>query len=188
MRKLIKFLPNSITVSRILMTFVFGYSAYLHGHNIFLLALFLTICISDLSDGKIARKFQITSVLGAKLDVFADLFYMLVAYSVFISLKIIPVWFLTFICIKFIEFTITSKIIRFYDTTSENPFVFDKVGRIVAAVFYIIPGLACMFDSSAYFINLILYVTLAAGIYSSYMRIRRCFVLSPIKTVELTIK
>lgn len=186
MEKIVKFLPSSITLSRILMTFIFGYSAYLHGHNIFLLTLFFTICLSDLSDGKLARKFNVTSALGAKLDVFADLLFMLVSYSVFMDLRIIPAWFLLFVFAKFMEFTITSKIINSYESSAQNPFVFDKAGRIVAVLFYIIPGAACIFGSKAYLIDLILYMTLAGGAYSSYSRIKRCFELARLRIARVS--
>lgn len=187
MKKIIKFIPNIITIIRIVMTFVFTYLlieqfVFNEGEFKELTAAFTLICISDLADGKIARAMGTNSIFGAKLDVFADLLFIVLSYVVLINLKILPLWFFSFICFKFMEFVLTSKIIKFQSKSSNNPFVFDRIGKTVSAVFFVIPGIACIFKfaaiyNSAYLINLLLYITFAAGIYSSYSRIKSCFVL-----------
>ncbi len=82
MKIIIKNIPNLITITRIIMTFIFIYTIeqqFVYGENlnISLTILFLAICLSDFVDGKIARKTNSTSIIGAKLDVFADLLYII---------------------------------------------------------------------------------------------------------------
>ncbi|MDF2802004.1 MAG: phosphatidylglycerophosphate synthase, partial [Anaerocolumna sp.] len=94
---------------------------------------------------------------------------------------ILPPWFLGFILLKFIEFIITSKLTRRDSyVTSKNVFVFDKIGRIVSAMFFVVPGAACVFqiltpEIAKNLINTIIYMVLSGGILSSYLRIINCF-------------
>jgi len=186
MKSIIKFIPNLITSTRIIMSFLFVYAiieqfTYHTDKNIMLIILFFAICISDLLDGRIARKTNSVSVIGAKLDVFADLLYIILSYVTLVNLKILPLWFLVFICFKFSEFVATSKFMKNYNKTSGNPFVFDKIGRAVAAIFFIIPGIACVYkcfgtNNFEIIFNCLLYVIFMAGIYSSYLRIKSCLV------------
>lgn len=184
-----KKIPNVITISRIIMSFLFVYNInqQYQGHNrtMNLLVLFIGICSSDLLDGNIARKINAVSKFGAKLDVFADLLYIILSYVTLVNIKILPMWFLVFVCFKFSEFVITSKFIR-KSTNLEGQFVFDKVGRIVSATFLIIPGIICFYNCFYiynlnlifnYFINMLF----VAGLLSSYLRIKNCFKVSKIK-------
>lgn len=187
MKNIIRFIPNSITITRIIMTFIFLYFiaeqfAYGRGNFINLMVMFLAICFSDLLDGKIARGTGSVSIIGAKLDVFADLLYIILSYTTLIILKMLSLWFLVFVCLKFLEFVITSKFIKSYNRESNKAFVFDKVGRLVSATFFIIPGIVCIYKcfavyNSVYLINYLLYTIFAAEIYSSYLRIKSCFMM-----------
>ncbi|MHC1681500.1 MAG: CDP-alcohol phosphatidyltransferase family protein [Clostridiaceae bacterium] len=192
METLIRSIPNFITLTRIIMSFVFVnliINLFIYGENklFIILAIFSAICLSDFIDGKLARKLKSTSVFGAKLDVFADLFYILLSYTTLVVLRGIPLWFLCFVIFKFIEFVMTSKFIKLNSDSSSNPFVFDKIGRIVSATFFIIPGIACIYhcytlSSSINLLNCFLYVLLAGGVYSSFQRIKTCLMLTSIKS------
>ena len=187
MKNIIKTIPNLITMTRIIMSFLFIYAIveqfiYGQGMTINLMILFLAICCSDLLDGKIARKMNSVSIIGAKLDVFADLLYIILSYVTLINLKIIPLWFLGFIFFKFTEFVMTSKFIKSNNKSIENAFVFDKIGRIVLVTFFIIPGIVCIYKcfepyNVAIIINCFIYTTFVAGLYSSYLRIKSCVML-----------
>lgn len=187
MKYIIKFVPNLITITRIIMSFIFVYTIgeeviFSQERSMSLVILFLAICASDLLDGRVARKTNSVSIKGAKLDVFADLLYIILSYVTLVTMKILPLWFLVFVCLKFTEFVITSKFMKNNNKSSDNPFVFDKVGRVVAAIFFIIPGIACIYKYFEYYnmaiiLNSILFVVFLAGIYSSYLRIRSCRVL-----------
>ena len=117
MKNIIKYIPNLITITRIIMSFLFIYTIleqfkYGQDMTVNLIILFLAICCSDLLDGKIARKTNSVSTIGAKLDVFADLLYIIISYVTLINIKILPLWFLGFICFKFTEFVMTSKFMK----------------------------------------------------------------------------
>lgn len=186
MRSIIKFVPNLITITRIIMSFLFVFTiveevVFRQGRSMSLFILFLAICASDLLDGRIARKTNSVSIIGAKLDVFADLLYIILSYVTLVTMKILPLWFLAFVCFKFSEFVITSKFMRNNNKASNNPFVFDKVGRVVAAIFFIIPGIVCIYECFEYYnigiiLNSALFIIFLAGVYSSYLRIRSCIV------------
>ncbi|MDD7793613.1 CDP-alcohol phosphatidyltransferase family protein [Clostridium sp. 'White wine YQ'] len=194
MKKSLSKLPNIITSLRILLSIAFAYlilnqSTDLNKNFEAISLIFLGICFSDFIDGKIARKTGNTTVLGAKLDVFADLFYMTLSYSALIMAEKIHLWFLGFILIKFLEFTVTSNFMRNYNKESENLFVFDKLGRITAGSFYIIPGITCLLSFIAPYygqslIKYLLYLTLIAGIYSSSLRIKKCLEVKNINVLE----
>ncbi len=194
MKRIIKSIPNIITIARIIMSFLFVDTIvrqFIYGQDltINLIILFLAICCSDLLDGKIARKTKSVSKIGAKLDVFADLLYIIISYVTLINIKILPLWFLGFMCFKFTEFVITSRFMNNNNKSSENPFVFDKIGRIVAATFFIIPGIVCIYRYSGQYnitliVNCIIYVTFVAGLYSSYLRIRSCFMFSDLNNSD----
>ena len=185
MKNIIKSIPNLITITRIIMSFAFIYAIveqFIYGQDmtVNLIILFLVICCSDLLDGKIARKMNSVSIIGAKLDVFADLLYTILSYVTLINIKILPLWFLGFICFKFTEFVMTSKFMKRNNKSLENVFVFDKIGRIVSATFFIIPGIVCIYKcfepyNVTLIINCFIYTTLIAGLYSSYLRIKSCF-------------
>lgn len=186
MKCILKFIPNLITITRVIMTFAFVHAIeqqYVYGMDmtIKITILFLAICFSDFVDGKTARKINSVSIIGAKLDVFADLLYILSSYVMLVNIKILPFWFLVFVCFKFTEFIITSNYIKRNISTTDKPFVFDKVGRIVSAIFLIIPGIVCIYKcfevNTIYFLfNCSIFVIFIAGIYSSYVRIKSCFV------------
>lgn len=185
MKIIIKHIPNLITIARIIMTFLFIDSIqnqYVYGIDMKtnLVLLFLAICLSDFIDGKIARKINSVSISGAKLDVFADLLYIILSYIILVNIKILPLWFLGFVCFKFTEFVVTSNYIKRNDNTLDKPFVFDKIGRIVSAIFLIIPGIVCIYkcfevNTINLIFNCFLIIIFIAGLYSSYLRIKSCF-------------
>lgn len=186
MRPIAKCIPNLITITRIIMSFIFAYAIidqflYNKDRSIMLTVLFSAICISDLLDGRIARKINSVSAIGAKLDVYADLLYIILSYVILVNMRILPLWFLVFICLKFSEFVATSKFMKSCNKNSDNPFVFDKIGRVVAAMFFVIPGIACIYkyfetNSLVIMLNCVLYAIFIGGIYSSYLRIKSCLV------------
>lgn len=187
MKNIISIIPNTITITRVLMSFMFIYlivEQFMYGKGSFAILIFLfsLICISDIMDGKIARKTKQTSTIGAKLDVFADLSYIIISYTTLIILNALPIWFLIFTLMKFSEFVITSNFIKRHDKSAIRSFVFDKIGRLVSVTFFIIPGIVCIYKfllpyETGTLISYLLYVILAAGLYSSYLRVKNCLIL-----------
>ena len=88
---MLKFLPNVITLLRILLAFFF-IPVFLSRNFALALTVFFIASISDFFDGYFARRFSITSKFGAMLDPIADKILMFVSYLLFAYDKIIPVY------------------------------------------------------------------------------------------------
>lgn len=73
-----KYLPNAITIARILGSLSL---CFLHAHRGLFVAVYLLCGITDVLDGRIARRFGVGSALGAKLDSVAD--FVLFAVSLY---------------------------------------------------------------------------------------------------------
>lgn len=140
--------------------------------------LFFTIAASDLLDGKLARRFSVCSAVGAVLDVFADLFFIMSSSIVLIARDVFPLWILAVILGNFLVFLITSIILKAHGENPSGPFFFDRLGRIVSASFYGFPFLTVLLNYALpqqlalYIINGIgIFLTLGAGV-SAYFRIK----------------
>ncbi len=106
-------LPNKLTVLRLIMVPVFfvSYLISLSGFSLapVVSAVLMFLCyiiaeLSDLFDGKIARKYNLVTDLGKVMDPFADTLSHLTFFTVFMHSGIMPVW--TFIIIMWREFSI----------------------------------------------------------------------------------
>ena len=84
-------LPNVITLTRIALVPVMAY--YLGGgaHGI-ALPIFALVALTDFADGYIARRYKLTSRLGAALDPVADKLSMFVATVLLAWQGLIPLW------------------------------------------------------------------------------------------------
>ena len=139
-------LVNFITLLRIPLTIVFAYELinYLKtGQSLFGLSsiiISLLIIFSDFIDGKLARKYDVTSKIGQILDVHLDFIYIMVSTSILALYNKLDLYFVVVIVYKFLEFIITSKIFkgRFKNKKSEN-FYYDNLGTIASGMYYIIP-------------------------------------------------
>ena len=80
-------LPNKLTISRMIMIPVFILFFYLNftAHYFVALAVFLVASLTDLFDGKIARKYNLVTNLGKFLDPIADKVLVLSALVVFLT-------------------------------------------------------------------------------------------------------
>lgn len=80
-------LPNKLTISRVVMIPVFILFFYLNftGHYFVALAVFAIASLTDLFDGKIARKYNLVTNLGKFLDPIADKVLVLSALVVFLT-------------------------------------------------------------------------------------------------------
>lgn len=106
-------LPNKLTVTRLVMVPVFFISFLIStlsfkGAEV-ISTVMMVICyavaeLSDLLDGKIARKYNLVTDLGKVLDPFADTLSHLTFFVCFMKIGIMPVW--SFIIIMWREFAI----------------------------------------------------------------------------------
>ncbi|MBP9854114.1 MAG: CDP-diacylglycerol--glycerol-3-phosphate 3-phosphatidyltransferase [Candidatus Omnitrophica bacterium] len=86
--------PNTLTMSRIVMTFFFIVLMMAHGFFFKLVGAFMFFLASftDLYDGYIARKYNLISDFGKVMDPIADKFLMLSAFLIFVKMGIISVF------------------------------------------------------------------------------------------------
>jgi CDP-diacylglycerol--glycerol-3-phosphate 3-phosphatidyltransferase len=131
---------------------------------------FITIIISDVLDGFLARKLECTSSIGAKLDIISDTFYTISSLIVFAHFEIIPVWFVFIVILKLFEFIITSKIIG----RKQKLVIFDKIGKISISIVMILPGIfvfRCIIIDYKAIMSIIIFMVTAMLIISSVNRI-----------------
>ncbi len=69
-------LPNKLTITRIILTFVFIYFISKDGLSFVVAAtlLFILACLTDFADGYIAKKYHLVSDFGKLMDPIADKF------------------------------------------------------------------------------------------------------------------
>ena len=100
-------LPNILTISRIILTFI--YLSFLFSGSLICkyiaLFVFIIASLTDLYDGRIARKRNIITNFGKIMDPIADKVLMLASFIAFVGLKIIPAWMVVIIILR--EFVIT---------------------------------------------------------------------------------
>lgn len=106
-------LPNKLTVLRLILVPVFflayqlrflGFASAAVISTIVMVICYATAELSDLLDGKIARKYNLVTDLGKVLDPFADTLSHLTFFVCFFGYGIMPAW--TFIIIMWREFGI----------------------------------------------------------------------------------
>ncbi len=100
-------LPNQLTIARIVLTFIFIFFLFNHGLLAMALAFstFTLAALTDLYDGKIARKRNLVTDFGRLMDPIADKILVISAFLAFVELKIIPGWMVIIIIAR--EFLIT---------------------------------------------------------------------------------
>ena len=174
--RLLKELPNMITLLRIVLSCFLAFYLLNYFHSITIpILVFLAIFLTDFLDGKIARFYGISSPFGAVFDVLADLFFIVSSYLVLCSFQVIPFWFFLLTLFKFSEFVITSFVLK-NKFSRKSIFVFDSLGRLTAGLFYVIPLLTYVsfhFSQSIYLftINIFIYIITFMVLLSSFYRI-----------------
>ncbi len=84
-------LPNLITFVRLALIPVVAYALATHAYAL-ALPIFLVAALSDAADGYIARRFNLTSRLGAALDPIADKLNVLTATLLLAWQGLLPIW------------------------------------------------------------------------------------------------
>ena len=84
-------LPNKITIGRIILVPVFMLLLYLELPYI-ALAVYIIACLSDLADGRLARKYDLVTDFGKFMDPLADKMLVLSAMCYFVEVGLIPGW------------------------------------------------------------------------------------------------
>ncbi len=87
-------LPNKLTISRIILTFVFMVFLFSKGIIFSYLAFFsfIAACVTDFYDGRIARRTHSETDFGRLMDPIADKILILAAFMGFVELRLVPAW------------------------------------------------------------------------------------------------
>ena len=87
-------LPNRLTISRIILTFIFIFFISQEGLiPIVIAALVFTLAsLTDYYDGYLARKHNMTSDFGKLMDPIADKFLILAAFVAFVRMQLVDDW------------------------------------------------------------------------------------------------
>lgn len=157
-----KRLVNLITASRIILAILFALVVLIDYNSFYLSIIFILTAISDYSDGKLARRFKISSENGGKFDVVCDFIFIMISTFALVLIDLIPFWFLLVIILKLIEFFKTSTI--------KGSLYYEKLGHIVALMFYVLPIVSVLINSKSISLILCIFITICA-IFSSSFRI-----------------
>jgi CDP-diacylglycerol--glycerol-3-phosphate 3-phosphatidyltransferase len=100
-------LANQLTISRILLTFVFMGFLFCGGvtAKVLALAIFIIASLTDLLDGFLAKRYNMTSDFGRLMDPIADKVLVLAAFLAFVEMKLIPAWMVVVIVLREVSIT-----------------------------------------------------------------------------------
>ena len=132
-------LPNFLSLYRLLMVPLLGYLVYIGKEELFFYW-FLFNMLTDALDGFIARKFDMQTRLGAKLDSLADFaMYLLVMYA-FIQLKwqILSPYKVSFIIIIFYYLFIDIFALFKFKEISSLHLIISKINGVVQGFFFLL--------------------------------------------------
>ena len=131
-------LPNKLTVGRIILVplFVAALLIPFPFHNIIALLIFIAASITDLLDGKIARKHNLITDFGKFADPLADKILVLSALLCFIQLGWCDC--VAVIIVLFREFTVTS--IRLIAAAKGEVIAANIWGKVKTVIFMLLPA------------------------------------------------
>jgi CDP-diacylglycerol--glycerol-3-phosphate 3-phosphatidyltransferase len=120
-------LPNKLTVTRIILTFVFLYFISRQGLSSMLLAaaVFIAASLTDFFDGYFAKKYELTSDFGRLMDPIADKFLMLAAFLAFVRMHLIAEWMVVVILGR--EFIVTG--LRLFAMAKGKVLAAERAGK-----------------------------------------------------------
>lgn len=154
-------LANMITIFRILLIPVYLAFFYSSSDNNILFSglIFIVAGISDILDGYIARKYDMTTKLGTVLDPVADKLMMFTILISFVSKGIIPTWILIALGLKEIIMILGGGVLYLFKGKQVMPS--NKYGKFSTVSFYVatlsvVFKLPEIFSRTLFFITVIL--------------------------------
>jgi cardiolipin synthase (CMP-forming) len=130
-----KYVPNAITLLRLLMVPVFAalYFSGTQNAKIYALAVFLAAGLTDMLDGYLARKYNVVSVIGIVFDPLADKMMQLTALACLAFNRVIPLW--TFWVMLVIEGVLILAGIYLYFNVEKDVVPAGKLGKAATVLF-----------------------------------------------------
>jgi phosphatidylglycerophosphate synthase len=136
-------IPWAITALRVAVL-PFLILSFILGLTLVSYALFLFAILTDFLDGYYAKKFHISSKLGAYFDATADFLFVSVMLSVFVFEGFYPLWVLVLVVFVFVQFILTNIVSR--------QAVYDLVGKYYGSLMYGAVGLTLLFQKQLIYI------------------------------------
>ena len=129
---MIRFIPNFLTVFRIVLVpfFIYCLVGDFQNSKLYAALIFGIAAISDFLDGKIARKYGIITRFGTFMDPLADKILVLSAMFTFVVLGYIPLWMVIIIILR--DFFIT--ILRMTMERNGITMVTSRIGKIKTVI------------------------------------------------------
>lgn len=164
-------IPNIITIFRIILIplFLFVFHSNIENRLLYSGLIFLLAGISDILDGHIARKYNLTSKLGTILDPFAD---KMMSFAILISFtmkSLIPSWVLIILVIKEVVMIVGGGILYLFYEKHAVPA--DKIGKLATISFYA-AILSIFIHATVNLSKILLIITVAINIlaFNNYLR------------------
>lgn len=151
-----------ISSFRVIFGMLFLYVVLFDFNMVYLVLIFAFTIIVDILDGFLARKNDLVTANGSKIDVICDFLFIILATFSLVVIDLVPFWFLFVIALKLIEFFVTS---------GSGGLRYDKFGTYVAYMFYALPIVAILINSKNLILILTIVITICA-ITSSILRIK----------------
>ena len=192
MTSIIKYLPNGLTITRILLTPVCIYLFTIGEDPVWAFVIFLIASITDAFDGYYARKYKVVSRLGAFLDPLADKIMVVSVFVCFFYLynNIVNIYILSMIIFRDVFVTLIRMIMEY----NRRTMITSKVSKIKTVlqilsinlmfISIIFGGDDFMSDQSKYLFILMIMtalVTFYTGVHyfvSNYNNLKNLFALS----------
>ncbi len=133
------YIPSIITFIRIILSPIL-FLTIVNNFSIYSIIIFLFAILTDVVDGYVSRRWNVSSSRGAYFDVTADFILVLAGFTALVIKNIYPSWILIIIIFMFLQFIITSR--------SRIP-TYDPVGKYYGAFLFL-----------ALFIGLIINITI----------------------------
>lgn len=138
---MLKHIPNSLTVFRIVLTPFFVYCVLKSDLQMCAVILFLIASISDWLDGYLARRYGLSSDWGRFLDPLADKILVLSALFSFVYIGLIKLWMVMVIVLR--DLIVTS--LRSYAMHQGKPIITNFFAKLKTAFQMLMIGLILLF-------------------------------------------
>lgn len=138
-------LPNKLTITRIILVFIFMFFLFSKGvlAKSLALATFVAASLTDFLDGYIAKKYNMITDFGRLMDPIADKILVLSAFLAFVEMELIPAWMVVIILFREIAVTglrvsaLTKGKVIAADDGGKHKMV-SQVFAILAVLFFLI--------------------------------------------------
>lgn len=152
-------LPNILTIFRLFLipVFILTFFSNLQHNLLFSTLIFMIAGITDVTDGYIARRYNLVTKLGVVLDPLADKLMLLTVLSCLVVENYIPLWILLIVAAKDIFMIIAGIFLYKKDTFIPS----NYFGKISTILFYISIFIFCF---NRQYGSILLYISVASAV------------------------